>query len=87
MEEYEDLPPTPITMVPSTENKTGGWRTFRPIINYEKCVKCWTCWKFCPDIAIKIGDKGPVIDYDFCKGCGVCANECPVGAIEMVLEE
>ena len=84
---YKDLPLTPITTVPSTQNKTGGWRTFRPIIDYDKCIRCMVCWKYCPDVAIKIVDDKPVIDYDFCKGCGVCANECPRNAIDMVLEE
>ena len=84
---YDKLPPTPITMVPSTKNKTGGWRTFRPIIHIEKCIKCFNCWKFCPDVSVEIVDDMPKINYDFCKGCGVCANECPVKCIEMVLEE
>ncbi len=93
--------PTPIAKVPSTENKTGGWRTFRPIIHYDKCIRCYICWKFCPDTAIYFASpeahESPKealakfdtveIDYDFCKGCGICANECPTKAIELVLEE
>lgn len=93
--------PTPIARVPSTENKTGGWRTFRPVIIYEKCIRCFICWKFCPEPAIEFDspDAHPApkpalakfdtvkINYDYCKGCGICANECPVNAIEMVLEE
>ena len=84
---YEDLPLTPITTVPSDANKTGAWRTFRPIIDLDKCIRCWICWKFCPDVSIKI-DKGyPEIDYEHCKGCGICANECPKDAIHMEKEE
>jgi 2-oxoisovalerate ferredoxin oxidoreductase delta subunit len=85
---YEDLPLTPITSVPSTVNQTGGWKTFRPILDAEKCIKCYICWKFCPDIAVhaKEGEL-PEFDYDHCKGCGICAYECPKDAIEMVLEE
>ncbi|MCI4434073.1 MAG: 4Fe-4S binding protein [Thermoplasmata archaeon] len=93
--------PTPIATVPSTGNKTGGWRTFRPVILYDKCIRCMICWKFCPEPAIKIvsAEKytaknaaigkldAPEIDYDYCKGCGICANECPVKCIEMVFEE
>ncbi len=78
----------------SLRNKTGGWRTFRPIINYEECIRCMTCWNFCPDAAIrKVEDEHPkfkqkpVIDYDYCKGCGICAYECPKKCIEMVKEE
>ncbi len=72
----------------SIKNKTGGWRTLKPVINKEKCIKCGRCWMFCPDNAIKIGKDGkPKIDYDYCKGCGICAAECPVKAIIMKKEE
>lgn len=83
---YEDLPTTPTTTVSSEANKTGAWRTFRPIIDLEKCISCWICWKFCPDVSIKIVDDKPVVDYDHCKGCGICANECPKDAIDMEKE-
>ncbi|RLF48961.1 MAG: hypothetical protein DRN20_03370 [Thermoplasmata archaeon] len=66
------------------ENKTGTWRTFRPVINKEKCVNCLLCWFYCPDGAIKRVSDGVEVDYDYCKGCGICANECPVKAITMV---
>jgi len=96
----EDFP-TPITTEPSTSNKTGTWRTFRPVIKYENCIRCMICWKFCPEPAIIIVDSkkyaakneaikkldAPEINYDFCKGCGICANECPTKAIDMVFEE
>ncbi|MEM4663021.1 MAG: pyruvate synthase subunit PorD [Candidatus Diapherotrites archaeon] len=66
------------------KNKTGGWRSFRPIIDKNKCVKCGTCWAFCPDNSIKKNSDGTFsIDYEYCKGCGICANECPLKAIMM----
>jgi len=71
----------------SCEIKTGTWRTFRPVLDIEKCSRCYTCWKFCPDLAITIKDDYTRIDYDYCKGCGICANECPKGCIEMVKED
>ena len=37
----------------SRENKTGSWRTFRPV-NTEKCTACGICTWYCPDQAIKI---------------------------------
>ena len=86
---YKDLPYTPIMDKPTTHNMTGVWRTFRPIIDYEKCTKCTICWKFCPDAAVIIvkEEDGKVeIDYDHCKGCGVCAEECPVKCIKMERE-
>jgi len=66
---------------------TGTWRTFKPVVDSDTCIKCGTCVTFCPEGIITLGDEGAEIDYYFCKGCGVCANECPVKAIEMVKEE
>ena len=67
--------------------KTGSWRTFRPVIDMNKCVNCLTCWVYCPDSAVMVKDgKIEGINYDYCKGCGICASECPVKAIKMVPE-
>jgi pyruvate ferredoxin oxidoreductase delta subunit len=68
-------------------NKTGSWRSFRPVIDSEKCIKCGMCWKVCPDAAIVFKDGKYEVDYDYCKGCLICVNECPVKAIEKKLEE
>lgn len=68
----------------SEKNKTGGWRTLKPIKDDEKCKNCGICWQFCPETAI---DEKFNINYDYCKGCGICARECPFKAIEMVKEE
>ncbi len=72
------------------ENKTGGWRTFMPIVENDKCVACQLCWYFCPEGCITMVPydnnrfkKGIAIDLDYCKGCGICAHECPTHAIEM----
>lgn len=72
----------------TTVNKTGGWRTFKPVINHDSCKHCKICYQFCPD-GIIYWEKGKdiVIDYDFCKGCGICANECPQQSIVMIREE
>ncbi|MDR0912972.1 MAG: 4Fe-4S binding protein [Methanobrevibacter sp.] len=64
-------------------NKTGSWRTFKPILDKEKCNDCDNCIMFCPEGVV---NKEHDIDYDYCKGCGICAEECPVKAIEMVRE-
>ena len=67
--------------------KTGGWRTFKPIVDMEKCIKCGICEKLCPEGSIVMSDESIEIDYDYCKGCGICANECPKDAIEMIIEK
>jgi pyruvate ferredoxin oxidoreductase delta subunit len=70
----------------SVENKTGGWRTKRPVIDVEKCVNCLICWIYCPDASIIRLEKYVTVNYDYCKGCGICAEECPRKAITMVEE-
>jgi len=73
----------------STErNKTGAWRSKRPVVDFEKCTACGICWSLCPEGCIKKRADGKFeADLDYCKGCGICANECPVKAITMVMEE
>jgi 2-oxoacid:acceptor oxidoreductase delta subunit (pyruvate/2-ketoisovalerate family) len=68
----------------TVRNKTGSWRTFKPVSDREKCVECFNCYLFCPEGCI---DTDFNIDYDFCKGCGICKNECPVNAIDMEIDE
>ena len=72
----------------SMDYHTGSWRTFRPVIIQEKCIKCSTCWRVCPDAAIFVDKKGRYnVNYDYCKGCLTCVKECPVDAINKELEE
>ena len=80
----------------SRKNKTGSWRTFKPIIT-DKCVACGICVQYCPEACMEIKDvkgtktktgtlkgtsKKVVVNYDFCKGCLICMGECPHKAIE-----
>lgn len=68
--------------------KTGDWRSLRPTLDKERCIKCAVCWMFCPDEAIeKTGDGYYVANLEYCKGCGICANECTTKCITMVQEE
>jgi len=68
--------------------KTGDWRTERPILDSEKCIKCALCWMYCPDAAIKSAEDGYYeADLYYCKGCGICASICPARAITMIEEE
>lgn len=72
----------------SIYNETGGWRTFVPEIDVEKCIGCMLCYFYCPDAAVIVdGGKAVAFDLAHCKGCGICAHECPTKAITMLLEE
>jgi 2-oxoacid:acceptor oxidoreductase delta subunit (pyruvate/2-ketoisovalerate family) len=68
-------------------NKTGTWRTQRPILNRDACTDCLLCWLHCPDNSIIVQEgKVVAIDADHCKGCGICSAECgakPVKAMTM----
>jgi pyruvate ferredoxin oxidoreductase delta subunit len=73
----------------SMEYETGGWRSYRPIRDKEKCTNCLICWIYCPDSAILVENEKVVgFDLRYCKGCGICAKECPpkIQAIKMVVE-
>lgn len=72
----------------TVKNKTGSWRSMRPVWDEKKCTQCMLCWQFCPDNAIpEKNEKRTETNFDFCKGCGICAKICPVKAINMVKEE
>ena len=79
---HKDMPICAISLSTTRYNKTGGWRSLRPIINKDKCISCILCWKFCPEPCITIVEGMPVIDYNYCKGCGICIEVCPKKAIE-----
>lgn len=71
----------------SAARHTGNWRTFRPIIDYEKCTDCMICYAYCPESAMSVEQDGKVkIDYDNCKGCMICMTECPLRAISQSRE-
>ena len=89
MKTINEIPITPTNVQDSCIVKTGDWKTFYPVLIEEKCIKCYICWKFCPDVSVKVKDTEsfPTFDLDHCKGCGICAHECPKDAIEMEMEE
>jgi len=69
-------------------NRTGDWRSSRPLWTLEACVKCGVCMIFCPEGCIAMRADGyPEADMEYCKGCGICAEVCPTQAITMVDEE
>jgi 2-oxoacid:acceptor oxidoreductase delta subunit (pyruvate/2-ketoisovalerate family) len=77
----------------SLKNKTGEWRTFRPIVDKSRCINCATCESYCPEGCIlqkqgqSLKGKYYEADLDYCKGCGICAEVCPVKCIKMEKEK
>ncbi len=72
----------------SKYNRTGDWRSSRPIWNFEQCVKCGICAIFCPEGCIEMKPTGlPEADMEFCKGCAICMTECWTGCIAMEEEK
>jgi len=70
--------------------RTGDWRSERPILDKDKCIKCGLCYIFCPEGCIEQTEEGYFEpNFFYCKGCGICARECPprVQAFTMVDEE
>ena len=64
-----------------------SWRQEYPAVDYQSCVKCGTCQRYCPaDVVTIITNQEECVTFawDFCKGCGICANECPKKCIEMI---
>jgi len=87
---WKELLPGGIIPEPATSRfyLTGDWRSFKPVIDKNKCIRCGLCWTYCPDMAIRKTSEGFYeVNLDYCKGCGICAEECPVKAITMVEEE
>ncbi len=68
--------------------RTGLWRTQRPVIDQAQCHKCvWICGTYCPDNALGVDPAGfPEIDLTHCKGCLICLAQCPSHAIAAVPE-
>ena len=62
---------------------TGNWRTERPVIDHEKCTRCFTCYGACPDSCWSYKEKEDQMEWNwkFCKGCQICINECPSDAL------
>ncbi len=85
----------------SLTNKTGAWRSMRPVFKHEACIGCKACELVCPEGCVFENPAEQHVlekpkrrevnhrdfDPDYCKGCGMCAIECPVDDIDMVLEE
>ena len=67
---------------------TSNWRIVRPVIDHEKCTRCFTCYIACPDSCWSYNEKEEQMEWNwkFCKGCQICINECPADALTAVPE-
>jgi len=69
-------------------NRTGDWRSVRPVWDHAKCIRCGVCVVYCPEGCIGWNAQGyPDADLEYCKGCGICARECWTTCIRQVEEE
>lgn len=55
----------------------------KAVVDYDKCVSCYSCDSVCPQGAIKYAK---VKKYR-CIGCGRCAKACPKNAISFIPED
>ena len=59
--------------------KKFSTRTMRPVIDFDKCIKCTLCWLQCPDSCFDVmPDQTYDLNAEACCGCGVCEAVCPV---------
>jgi pyruvate ferredoxin oxidoreductase delta subunit len=59
--------------------KKFSTRTMRPVIDFDKCIKCTLCWLQCPDSCFDVTpDQTYDLNAEACCGCGVCEAVCPV---------
>lgn len=56
-------------------------------VDSAKCVRCLTCIRTCPHVAVELADYEDVtaarVSELACFGCGACAANCPARAINM----
>ena len=82
----EKIPMGPAFPTGQLHDISSGMRTFRPVIDTEKGVRCLRCFLVCPDGAGDGARERLENAYGYCKGWGVCNRACKLGAITMVKE-
>ena len=58
--------------------KTGSWRLERPVVDYNSCIKCGTCERYCPSDIITIDKEAEEcvrIGFEYCKDCITMVEE------------
>lgn len=61
-------------------------KTWYPVLNYEVCTECGSCFNKCSHGVFKMeGNRPVVVNPEGCvQGCHGCGNLCPIGSIEYV---
>src|SRR5437868_1513209 len=68
--------------------KKWATRTMRPVVDFDKCIKCTLCWLQCPDSVFDVTPEGLYdANLEACCGCGVCEAVCPVTACVTMVNE
>ena len=72
----------------NTVFKKWATRTMRPVVDFEKCIKCTLCWLQCPDSCFDVTPDGLYdANLEACCGCGVCEAVCPVPTCVTMVNE
>lgn len=80
--EYFDLLKKPIFRTSFSLN--DGKIIKKGFFIYDKCIKCGTCYRNCPQKAIIEKETHYEIMQEHCLHCGLCFENCPVKAIEVL---
>jgi len=58
--------------------KKFSTRSYRPVVDFDTCIKCTLCWLQCPDTCFDVPPAGLyAANLEACCGCGVCEAVCP----------
>ena len=57
-------------------------------IDYEKCIRCRTCYEHCPEGLYGIAEDGSIFvaHPEECWLCGACEMDCPTGALKVIYD-
>ncbi|NLI61014.1 MAG: DUF362 domain-containing protein [Clostridiales bacterium] len=55
----------------------------KPYFNYDECIGCGDCQRYCPPKAIEMVNRKPVVDLKECIRCYCCQELCPKKAVDI----
>lgn len=68
-----------------TAFRPGGRELEQAVVDGERCVLCYTCWRACPHAALRPDTAARKMETlgEACEGCGTCVAVCPGDAITL----